>query len=333
MCKTATLKKTKIGFQDQLSLNAGQKYCRMLQGEHSAILWTFIKIFCFVYFWVAILHRFYCIMKRNSTTGVVVNQKLISITSIHKPNRTKYALIGAWKLYRSNTVYTTDIQIEACPEPENCVRRGPDHVFYHSQHHILQRVVCTSFKKQLDPRCPIASRGGSVPAFLRKHSNLWFSKGWGGGGGGVRTQVPPLDLPMRRIIEWTQLLLTPVQLQPEENSSSPVHEAQTSGQVGQGHLVTPLVTVWVWRICRGLWVPTQGGWESWLLYFNCLDAVLWLLVFCGSSSWSHGLVCSVWLWYYLVILTFWYSQLSLLQRYTLLNVNNSQMEWWIQFYS
>ena len=28
----------KIGFQDQLWLNAGQKYCRMLQGEHSAIL-------------------------------------------------------------------------------------------------------------------------------------------------------------------------------------------------------------------------------------------------------------------------------------------------------
>ena len=28
----------KFGFQYQLSLNAGQKYCRMLQGEHSAIL-------------------------------------------------------------------------------------------------------------------------------------------------------------------------------------------------------------------------------------------------------------------------------------------------------
>ena len=40
----ATLKKTKIGIQDQLSLNAGQKYCRMLQGEHSAILLTFIKL-------------------------------------------------------------------------------------------------------------------------------------------------------------------------------------------------------------------------------------------------------------------------------------------------
>ena len=37
-------KKTKIGFQDQLSLNAGQKYCRMLQGEHSAILLPFIRL-------------------------------------------------------------------------------------------------------------------------------------------------------------------------------------------------------------------------------------------------------------------------------------------------
>ena len=34
----------KIGFQDQLSLNAGQKYCRVLQVEHSAILSTFIKL-------------------------------------------------------------------------------------------------------------------------------------------------------------------------------------------------------------------------------------------------------------------------------------------------
>ena len=31
-------------FQYQISLNAGQKYCRMLQGEHSAILSTFIKL-------------------------------------------------------------------------------------------------------------------------------------------------------------------------------------------------------------------------------------------------------------------------------------------------
>ena len=34
--------------EDQLSLNAGQKYCRMLQGEHSAILSTFIKLPFFI---------------------------------------------------------------------------------------------------------------------------------------------------------------------------------------------------------------------------------------------------------------------------------------------
>ena len=35
---------TKMGLQDQLSLNACQKYCRMLQGEHSAILSTCIQL-------------------------------------------------------------------------------------------------------------------------------------------------------------------------------------------------------------------------------------------------------------------------------------------------
>ena len=48
-CNKACLKwphkrRAKIGFQDRLLLNAGQKYCRMLQGEHSAILSTFIKL-------------------------------------------------------------------------------------------------------------------------------------------------------------------------------------------------------------------------------------------------------------------------------------------------
>ena len=33
-----------MGFEDQLTLNAGQKHCRMLQGEHSAIFLTFIKL-------------------------------------------------------------------------------------------------------------------------------------------------------------------------------------------------------------------------------------------------------------------------------------------------
>ena len=37
-------KRPQIGFPYQLSLNACQKYCRMLQGEHSAILSTFNKL-------------------------------------------------------------------------------------------------------------------------------------------------------------------------------------------------------------------------------------------------------------------------------------------------
>ena len=37
-------KRPKIVFQDLLILNAGQKYCRMLQREHLAILSTFIKL-------------------------------------------------------------------------------------------------------------------------------------------------------------------------------------------------------------------------------------------------------------------------------------------------
>ena len=42
--KWSLSQRQKIGFQDQLSLNAGQKYCRMPQGEHSAILSTFINL-------------------------------------------------------------------------------------------------------------------------------------------------------------------------------------------------------------------------------------------------------------------------------------------------
>ena len=34
----------KMGFQYQLPVNAGQKYCRMLQEKHSAILLTSIKL-------------------------------------------------------------------------------------------------------------------------------------------------------------------------------------------------------------------------------------------------------------------------------------------------
>ena len=46
--------------------NAGQKYCRMLQGEHSAntfelhLATNCYLVFCFVYFGVAVLNTIYC---------------------------------------------------------------------------------------------------------------------------------------------------------------------------------------------------------------------------------------------------------------------------------
>ena len=46
----------------------------------------------------------------------------------------------------------------------------------------------------------------------------------------------------------------------------------------------------------------RWGSESWLICFVCLPGVLWLL--CGSSSRYHGFVCSLWLWYFLIILTY-----------------------------
>ena len=55
LSKTATPKKTKNVFQDKLSLNAGQKYRRMSQREHSAILLTFIKLPFFIKIFVCLL--------------------------------------------------------------------------------------------------------------------------------------------------------------------------------------------------------------------------------------------------------------------------------------
>ena len=51
----------------------------------------------------------------------------------------------------------------------------------------------------------------------------------------------------------------------------------------------------------------QSSWwrrESWLLCLICLPGVLWWL--CGSSSRCHGFVCSLWLWYFLIILTYYF---------------------------
>ena len=55
------------------------------------------------------------------------------------------------------------------------------------------------------------------------------------------------------------------------------------------------------------------GRESWLLWINCLLNALWQSVFCGSSSLWRGLVCGVWLWYFLIILTCFFMHLQSLK--------------------
>ena len=62
-------KRQKIAFHDQLLLNAGQKYCRMLQREHSAILSTFIKLSFSIKTFVL------SISKRLLKTGFTVHSK------------------------------------------------------------------------------------------------------------------------------------------------------------------------------------------------------------------------------------------------------------------
>ena len=46
------------------------------------------------------------------------------------------------------------------------------------------------------------------------------------------------------------------------------------------------------------------GRESWLLCLICLPGVSWWLS--GSSSRCHGVVCGLWLWYFLIILTYYF---------------------------
>ena len=53
------------------------------------------------------------------------------------------------------------------------------------------------------------------------------------------------------------------------------------------------ITQFLWQAC-----------ESWLLCFICLPGVSWWLS--GSSSRCHGVVCSLWLWYFLIILTYYF---------------------------
>ena len=69
-----------------------------------------------------------------------------------------------------------------------------------------------------------------------------------------------------------------------------------------------IVLCFVVRYFMSILVLQSSWWgrESWLHCFVCLPAVSWLL--CGSSSRCHGFVCSLWLWYFLIILTIYNSE-------------------------
>ena len=60
-----------------------------------------------------------------------------------------------------------------------------------------------------------------------------------------------------------------------------------SSTVSHFHVLSNLLSWW--------------GRESWLLCLICLPGVSWWLS--GSSSQCHGVVCGLWLWYFLIILT------------------------------
>ena len=61
----ATQKTIKNVFQDQLSLNAGQKFCRKLQGENSAILLT-VKL--------PFVIKIIVVFTMNGLTGCLIKQ-------------------------------------------------------------------------------------------------------------------------------------------------------------------------------------------------------------------------------------------------------------------
>ena len=88
MCKTPTLKKTKNGFQDQLSLNVGQKYCRMLQMEHSAILSTFIKL--------PVVIKLFCLFLSGCFTQVLLYIRRVNLLPVLEQTLSRVYHILYW---------------------------------------------------------------------------------------------------------------------------------------------------------------------------------------------------------------------------------------------
>ena len=67
-----------------------------------------------------------------------------------------------------------------------------------------------------------------------------------------------------------------------------------------------IVLCFVFRYFMSILVLQSSWWgrESWLLCLICLPGVSWWLS--GSSSRCQGVVCGLWSWYFLIILTYYF---------------------------
>ena len=79
------------------------------------------------------------------------------------------------------------------------------------------------------------------------------------------------------------------------------------GSTGQTTALCGAIEIVVSEDGRAVWllyVQKIQTLPSWLPCSNCLPYFMWLFVLCGSSSWYFGLVCSVWFWYFLIMLIY-----------------------------
>ena len=83
-------------------------------------------------------------------------------------------------------------------------------------------------------------------------------------------------------------------------------------------VMNPITLYFVVRYFMSILVLQSSWWgrESWLFCLICPPGVSWWL--CGSSSRCRGVVCGLWLWYFLIILTY----------YFLWYYNRTSIHWW-----
>ena len=92
---THSKRRPKICVQDQLSLNVGQNYCRMLQGKHSAIMSTFIKLAFVIKIFVL------SIFEWPLKTGFIV----FSVSTMYKARLWSTTVIALYRIRQNHIEY------------------------------------------------------------------------------------------------------------------------------------------------------------------------------------------------------------------------------------